>query len=98
MHEQRTQGDTDWLINATPLCDETLIGKGAPARRGVLDAVYGPRPTTLVRRAKRAGLHVVDGLSLLVAQAERQFELHTGQKPPAELFAAVGQRYLDEFG
>ncbi len=96
LHGGRTPGDTDWLVNATPLRDETLIGAGAPARRGVLDVVYGRPPTTLVQRARRAGLHVMDGLSLLVAQAERQFELHTGRKPPAELFAAVGQRYLDE--
>jgi len=97
-HERRKDGDTDWLINATPLRDETLIGAGAPARRGVLDAAYGPRPSTLIQRARRAGLHAIDGLDLLVAQAERQFELHSGQKPPAGLFAAVGQRYLDSLG
>ena len=97
-HEDRTRGDTDWLINATPLRDETLIGAGVPSRRGVLDAAYGPRPTTLVERAKRAGLQAIDGLSLLVAQAERQFELHCGQKPPPQLFAEIGQRYLDELG
>jgi len=94
----RVHGDTDWLINATPLRDETLIGAGPPARKGVLDAVYGPRPTALVTRAKRAGLRVIDGLSLLSTQAERQFELHTGRKPPPALFAAAGQRYLDELG
>jgi shikimate 5-dehydrogenase len=43
-------------------------------------------------------LRVIDGLSLLSTQAERQFELHTGRKPPPALFAAAGQRYLDELG
>lgn len=94
----REHGDTDWLINATPLRDETLVGAGAPARKGVLDVVYGPRPTALVVNAKRAGLHVIDGLGLLAAQAEGQFELQTGRKPPPELFAAAGQRYLDGLG
>ena len=98
VHAERTPGDTDWLINATPLRDETLIGAGVPARRGVLDAVYGRSPTALIRNARAAGLKAVDGLALLLAQAERQFELQTGQRPPAGLFAAAGQRHLDGFG
>ncbi len=97
-HETRRPGESDWVVNATPLRDATLIGTGAPARRGVLEVVYGPPETTLERRARRAGLVVIDGLDLLVAQAELQFELHTGRKPPQGLFAAVGQRHLESLG
>ena len=31
----------------------------------------------------------IGGLEMLVAQAERQFELWTGQRPPAGLFRAA---------
>jgi shikimate 5-dehydrogenase len=31
----------------------------------------------------------IGGLEMLVAQAERQFELWTGQRPPAGLFHAA---------
>jgi shikimate dehydrogenase len=50
---------------------------------GVLfDAVYDPWPTPLARSAAAAGLRVVSGLDLLLAQAVRQFELFTGVAAP----------------
>jgi shikimate 5-dehydrogenase len=97
-HDERRRGDAHWLVNATPLRDDTLIGAGPPALKGVLEAVYGRSPTALERQAREAGLRVVDGFELLVAQAELQFERHTGRKPPTGLFAAVGQRYLASLG
>ncbi len=96
--EQRGEREVDWLVNATPVRDASLLREGPPARRGVLDAVYGTPPTELVRRAREEGLRVVEGLDLLVAQAELQFDLHTGRTPPAGLFAEVGQRYLADLG
>jgi shikimate 5-dehydrogenase len=39
-----------------------------------------------MRRAQRDGCAALGGLDMLVAQAERQFEIWTGQKPPAGLF------------
>ena len=44
----------------------------------------GPGEATLVRDARGAGLSTLDGLAMLVAQAERQFEWWTGQKPKKE--------------
>jgi len=32
-------------------------------------------------------VETIGGLAMLVAQAERQFEIWTGQRPPAGLFA-----------
>jgi hypothetical protein len=37
----------------------------------------------LLRAARAAGCLTLDGLPMLVAQAERQFEWWTGQRPPA---------------
>ncbi|NIM00103.1 MAG: type I 3-dehydroquinate dehydratase [Acidobacteria bacterium] len=97
-HDERRPGESHWLVNTTPRRDDTLIGCGPPARRGVLEAIYGTSPTSLVLRGREAGLQVIDGLELLVAQAELQFERHTGRKPPSGLFAAVGQRHIDSLG
>ena len=96
--EDRIVGETDWLVNATPVRDDTLFGTGLPAARGVLDVVYGAQPTALIRAARRASLPAIEGFEFLVAQAERQFEVHTGAKPPQGLFAEVGQRYLERLG
>ena len=96
--ERRDAGEAAWLVNATPLRNDALFEPDAPAAKGVLDVVYGGPPTALVRAARRAGIVAIDGFDLLVAQAERQFRLHTGVEPPYRLFAAVGQRYLAALG
>lgn len=54
----------------------------------VFDLVYRPAETRLLADAREAGCLTIGGLEMLVAQAERQFELWTGQRPPAGLFLA----------
>lgn len=84
-------GSWDLLVNATsagrdgvdPAAGATLDG------RLVYDLVYAAGDTPLLAAARAAGLEVVGGLAMLVAQAERQFEQWTGQRPPAGLFAAA---------
>jgi shikimate dehydrogenase len=80
----------DLLVNATPVGSRAVPGtpfEGPFDGRLVYDLVYEPDPTDLMTRAGRAGLEVIGGLAMLVAQAERQFEIWTGQRPPAGLFA-----------
>ncbi|MBI2453724.1 shikimate dehydrogenase [Candidatus Peregrinibacteria bacterium] len=48
----------------------------------VLDIIYRPRMTKLLRDAKKAGCRVVTGDLLFLAQAKRSFELWTGKKTP----------------
>jgi 3-dehydroquinate dehydratase/shikimate dehydrogenase len=62
----------------------------------VFDLVYAPAETALLADARRAGCLTIGGLEMLIAQAERQFELWTGQRPPAGLFesAARGRELL----
>jgi shikimate 5-dehydrogenase len=89
------------LINATPVGSRALGGlpfEGPLDGRLVYDLVYDPDPTPLMRAAAAAGRMVIGGLAMLVAQAERQFEIWTGQRPPAGLFieaatAAIKSRY-----
>jgi shikimate dehydrogenase len=47
----------------------------------VIDLVYRPRNTRLLREAARAGWDVVDGAEVLVGQAARQFMIWTGRVP-----------------
>ena len=53
------------------------------------DLVYDPDPTDLMRAPRAPGVAAIGGLEMLVAQAERQFEIWTGQRPPSGLFAAA---------
>ncbi|MET8255487.1 shikimate dehydrogenase, partial [Micromonospora sp. NPDC005197] len=48
------------------------------------DALYDPWPTPLAASARAAGLRVVSGLDLLLAQAVGQFEQFTGVAAPVE--------------
>jgi 3-dehydroquinate dehydratase/shikimate dehydrogenase len=83
-------GSWDLLVNATPVGSHAVPGSPLASIRGgriVYDLIYTPTPTELMRAAAQAGCEVIGGLEMLVAQAEQQFELWTGQRPPSGLFA-----------
>jgi 3-dehydroquinate dehydratase/shikimate dehydrogenase len=85
----------DLLINATPVGSRAVPGlpfEGPLDGRVVYDLVYDPDPTVLMQRAADAGCETIGGIEMLIAQAERQFEIWTGQRPPHGLFAAAAQR------
>jgi 3-dehydroquinate dehydratase/shikimate dehydrogenase len=91
-------GSWDVLINATPAGTgaggENPIA-GAPLDgEMVFDLVYTPMETKLLADARAAGCLTIGGLEMLVAQAERQFELWTGRKPPAGLFLRAASAEL----
>ena len=89
-------GSWDVLVNATPAGSETDPANpiaGAPLDGEIVfDLVYAPAETQLLADARAAGCMPIGGLEMLIAQAERQFELWTGQRPSAGLFqtAAAG--------
>jgi shikimate dehydrogenase len=81
----------DALVNATsvgmtPNVDASLVPRAAlkniPA---VMDIVYSPLETRLLREAKQLGCKTVDGTYMLLYQGVAQFELWTGQKAPIEV-------------
>jgi shikimate 5-dehydrogenase len=51
--------------------------------------VYAPARTPLLEAAEEEGCLTIGGLEMLIAQAERQFELWTGQPPPHYLFKSA---------
>lgn len=55
----------------------------------VMDIVYNPRETRLLKDAKRAGCVTIPGLEMFLHQAVAQFELWTNQPAPADVMRAV---------
>ena len=51
----------------------------------MVDLVYQPRETTVMRRAAARGLVCVDGLGMLVHQGALAFERWTGHAPPVDV-------------
>jgi shikimate dehydrogenase len=92
-------GTWDVLVNATPngMSEDDVPLLSADEMRGgrlVYDLVYAPPRTRLLREAERAGCRALGGLPMLVAQAERQFEWWTGERPRPGLFAAAAAQAL----
>jgi shikimate 5-dehydrogenase len=83
-------GSWDVLVNTTTAgsaADPDNPIAGAPLDGEIVfDLVYAPAETRLLADAREAGCLTIGGLEMLVAQAERQFQLWTGQRPPAGLF------------
>jgi 3-dehydroquinate dehydratase/shikimate dehydrogenase len=92
-------GSWDLLVNCTPLGgvghrDESPIARELASGPLVYDLTYGSGPNALLRDAKAAGALTIDGLPMLVAQAERQFEWWTGQKPEPGVMADAVKRKM----
>ena len=84
----RSAGSYDVVVNATsvgmrevdassPVPEEALV-----AGQVVMDIVYKPIKTALVRAASRRSCRVIHGGRMLLHQAGRQFELYTGRAAP----------------
>ncbi len=85
------RADADILINTTPAGMTPNISD-APAPEAclkegmtVMDIIYNPLATRLLRTARARGCAAVDGVSMFVNQGALQFELWTGRKAPVEL-------------
>lgn len=83
---------TDLMVQATSatLHDHALAEAFAaalplaslPVHAVVMDLVYTPLETTVLRRARRQGLRTLDGLGMLIGQAALSLERWTGQEAP----------------
>jgi shikimate dehydrogenase len=85
----------DLVVNATPIgmrgaapglpCPAELLG----ASLVVVDLVYDPLDTELLRVARERGAEAHGGVSMLVFQAARAFELWTGRDAPVDAMLAA---------
>jgi shikimate dehydrogenase len=64
-----------------------------PPKAAVYDLVYYPAETALMRAAREGGLHVTNGLGMLVEQAALSFEIWTGLVAPREMMYQSVQEY-----
>lgn len=90
------------LINTTPVgmgsssgsdmpCDAAFLGHG----QFVLDAVYHPLITPLLRSARKVGAATVDGLDMLVHQGALQQQHWLGRLPSVEIMRTAALDELD---
>ena len=92
-------GSWDVLVNCTPVGgaghrNESPLPRESVSGPLVYDLTYGPAPSALLRDARTAGSLTIDGLPMLVAQAERQFEWWTGQRPEPGVMADAVRRKM----
>lgn len=90
----------DLVANATPIGMKGF-SSGIPIPEEVLkpgivvfDAVYNPLETQLIKMAKNKGCIAINGLEMLIYQAEKAFEIWTGIKPPIGLMKKVAMDAL----
>lgn len=93
-------GEYRLLVNATPIgrndpkaalpIDVELL----PAELLAVDVTYNPPTSQLMRDAQRRGLKTIDGLTLLVEQAARAFEIWTGREPDREAMREAVEEFL----
>jgi shikimate dehydrogenase len=80
--------DADVLVNATSVgmkADETPVpAEALHESLAVMDAVYRPLDTRLLRDADAAGATTVDGAWMLLYQGVEAFERWTGEAAPVE--------------
>ena len=96
------QFTVDLVVNATtvgmsPSQDQSLV----PAhwlQEGmvVLDMVYRPLRTRLLRDAERAGCDCLSGLEMLLFQGVAQFEIWTGKAAPVEVMRRALKQAVGE--
>ena len=83
--------DSDVLINATsvgmaPNAHESLVEiRWLKTDLSVMDIVYNPVETKLIRDAKTAGAKIVNGVEMLLHQGAASFEIWMGCKAPVEV-------------
>lgn len=92
--------DWDIIINATSVGMAPKI-EGCPVPesilqpgRVVMDIVYNPQETLLLKKAAQRGCETVDGVSMFVYQGACQFELWTGRDAPVSAMEKTVRRAL----
>jgi 3-dehydroquinate dehydratase / shikimate dehydrogenase len=75
------------LAAECPLPPEAF--RGLPPATVIMETVYNPAETPLVRAARGAGLRTIDGVSMFVRQAAAQFSAWTREPAPISLFEYI---------
>ncbi|ACN15347.1 AroE1 [Desulforapulum autotrophicum HRM2] len=94
--------DPDIIVNATAIgmapdndaipLDPEILKPGMV----VMDIVYTPVRTALIKAAAERGCTVIDGMAMFVNQGALQFELFTGKKAPIQTMKSVLLKALEK--
>lgn len=87
----RSLSDSDIIVNTTPIGMKGFMADEMPLEIKdfkdlksdvvVYDVVYNPIKTVLLKTAKEHGYRTIEGLDMLIYQAERAIEIWTGKSP-----------------
>ncbi len=92
------------IINATPIGMKGFMADEMPLEvkdfdninrdTVIYDIVYNPIETVLIKEARKRDFRIVEGLDMLVFQAQRAIEIWTGQSPDANVMKIAALRAL----
>ena len=92
----------DILINTTPVGMHPQT-KNLPLPQGllrqdmlVMDIIYNPIQTALLKHSRQIGCRIIDGVAMFVYQGAFQFGLWTGEEAPVETMRAAVYAALNE--
>jgi shikimate dehydrogenase len=92
--------EADVLINTTSVGmiphrdDSPVAGQILKRFSWVMDVIYNPVKTTLLKTAEEAGCRTISGVEMLVHQGAEQLALWTGREPPRVLMRQVVEEKL----
>jgi 3-dehydroquinate dehydratase / shikimate dehydrogenase len=89
----------DAIVNCTPIGMHPHGGSPLASAelncRIVMDMVYRPRETELLRLARRKGIEIISGVEMFLAQGFAQYEIWTGEHAPERAMRGVVLTALD---
>ena len=100
----RSLRDSAIVVNATPIGMKGFMANEMPLEPKdfrelnpdtiVYDIVYNPIKTVFLREAEKNGLRTIEGLDMLIYQAQRAIEIWTGKKPDFNVMKLAGIEVL----
>jgi len=100
LRDQINGRNFDAIVHATPLGMfpnvKECFFNGAIPGEVVLDMVYNPLETELLRRARQQGKTVIQGVEMFIEQAVRQFEIWTGEAAPKAVMSKAAAEALEQ--
>ncbi len=96
-------GDCGLAVDCTPLglepSDPLSFDPGLlPSSAAVVDLVYNPPETPLLKAARIRGLKTLNGLGMLIYQAGLSWEIWTGREAPRSVMREAARRALKRRG
>lgn len=100
VREQIKGRSFDAVVHATPLgmypnVKECFFNGDIPGEV-VLDMVYNPLETELLKRARQQGKTIIQGVEMFIEQAVRQFEIWTGETAPKAVMSKAAAEALEQ--